>query len=79
MKAETETAVRAELHEKLQAFDLALSALLSHDKDQIESFSDEIQTLVLELTTQRTGIAIAELPRSLLTRLRRWRDRSADI
>ena len=69
MKAETETAVRAELHEKVQAFDLALSALLSYDKDQIESFSDEIQTLVLELTTQRTGIAISELPEKFIGKI----------
>jgi len=69
MKAETETAVRAELHEKLQAFDSALTALLSYDKDQIDAFSNEIQRLVLRLATQRAGIAIADLPKKFIEKI----------
>ncbi|MEK9759628.1 MAG: FliH/SctL family protein, partial [Candidatus Puniceispirillum sp.] len=69
MKAETETAVRAELHEKLQAFDSALTALLSYDKDQIDAFSSEIQRLVLRLATQRAGIAIADLPKKFIEKI----------
>lgn len=69
MKAETETAVRAELHEKLQAFDSALTALLSYDKDQIDAFSNEIQRLVLRLATQRAGIAIADLPEKFIEKI----------
>jgi flagellar biosynthesis/type III secretory pathway protein FliH len=69
MKAETETAVRAELHEKLQAFDSALTALLSYNKDQIDMFSGEIQRLVLRLATQRAGIAIADLPKKFIEKI----------
>jgi flagellar biosynthesis/type III secretory pathway protein FliH len=69
MKAETETAVRAELHEKLQAFDSALTALLSYDKDQIDAFSSDIQRFVLRLATQRAGIAIADLPKKFIEKI----------
>jgi len=69
MKAETETAVRAELHEKLQAFDSALTALLSYDKEQIDAFSSDIQRLVLRLATQRAGIAIADLPKKFIEKI----------
>jgi len=43
--------------------------LLSYDKDQIDTFSSEVQRLVLRLATQRAGVAIADLPKKFIEKI----------
>ena len=65
VQAETE----AKFADKVSAFETALMALAKPQSVDVELLSQSMQTAVIRLAAARTGMAIDELPESMLTRI----------
>ena len=65
IQAETE----AKFADKVSAFETALMALAKPQSVDVELLSQSMQTAVIRLAAARTGMAIDELPESMLTRI----------